>query len=239
MWFHIVSCAVAVCTGSPTNPSNGAFGCGSTTVAGQACSAACSSGYTAGTDGLPRSTCSPTGTWGAVSGSCILIGMVAPYPPAHGLWRPRSCSDAALTSAVCATETHPVLAKAVCTSPSQGIRIGDSCKSCFLLCCVVAKQSVLEVPPTPAMPHLPAAAPLRLARPATQHVRQAMWLGPMACHAQPAAQQALGAHWLGAVFLQVWRGCCVARVLTLIKGACRELFCASQLCCTVSPGAQP
>jgi hypothetical protein len=74
---------VAVCTGSPTNPSNVLFACGSTTVAGQACSAACSSGYTAGSDGLPRSTCSPTGNWGAVSGSCIPIGMVAPYLPSH------------------------------------------------------------------------------------------------------------------------------------------------------------
>jgi hypothetical protein len=62
------------------------------------------------------------------------------------------------------------------------------------LWCVIAKQCVLAVPPTPAMPHLPAAAPLQLAKHAVQRVHQAMWLGLMACQAQPAARQAPGAH---------------------------------------------
>lgn len=62
--------AVPVCTGNPTQPTNGAFACPSPAAVGYVCKANCSQGYT----GSPSSTCQASGTYSPVTGACSSSG---------------------------------------------------------------------------------------------------------------------------------------------------------------------
>lgn len=59
------------CTGSPTNPANTVFDCGSSTPADKTCTATCNPGYSPADGTLPSAVCQSSGQWSTITGSCI------------------------------------------------------------------------------------------------------------------------------------------------------------------------
>jgi hypothetical protein len=84
MFSDVAVLVLAVCIGSPPDPNNASFACGSSTLASASCVASCASGFQAGPGGPPTASCGDTGLWSLVTGSCVQTGeLKATY--VHGI----------------------------------------------------------------------------------------------------------------------------------------------------------
>lgn len=87
------------CAGSPANPANGIYSCGTSSSPGRVCTATCNTGFT----GLPSATCLSTGLWSATTGACqqqstTITCKNSPANPTNGVF---NCGTSSSVGRVC------------------------------------------------------------------------------------------------------------------------------------------